>query len=727
MKKYLLKGLFLLAISSFIRTVVCQVYTPLNLDQIYKRYEFLPYSVSALNSMADGEHYSVLEGENRIVVYDYQTGKESDLVFHADRFPELRNKGIDDYTFSRDESKILLITGQTMIYRHSYKARHYIYELQSGRLSALSDHEHERLATFSPDGSKVAYVYENNLFIYDLDRDMTTQITFDGEKNRIINGAPDWVYEEEFGLIRGFCWSPDSRRLAYMRFDETDVKEFSFQIFGSLYPEDYRYKYPKAGEKNSEVAVKVYDTESKCTLTMDTGPEQDQYIPGIKWTASADFLAVIRLNRLQNAVDVLIASSLNGECRILYSEVNDRFISEINDEYIYFTGDNGYFLIRSERTGYFHYYLYSMDGRLINPVTRGNWEVDQLAGVDEQKGLMYYTSTEESVLQRQLYSVKLDGSDKKKLSRKPGHVEAAFSKTFRYYINTWSDAVTPPVISVHRSDGGQVRLLIDNNELSADIKKYGFSKKEFIRIPVSGDLLLNAYMIRPAGFDTAKRYPLLIRVYGGPGSQEVLDQWDNDLPWLQLLAQHGIVVACIDNRGTGGRGEAFRKSTYMQLGRLESEDQIAAAEYLSGFRWIDESRIGIYGWSYGGTVSLLCLARGEGVFKMAIAVAPVTSWRFYDTAYTERFMRRPKDNPSGYDDHAPLNYAAGMNGRLLLVHGTADDNVHWQNSVEMADRLIAADKQFEMFLYTNSNHNIYGGNIRFHLFTKLTDFVYDNL
>lgn len=727
MRKYTYCSLCILLFSFILQPLVCQGYTPITVDLIYNKYRFVPYSVNGYKSLSDGTHYSILEESRKIVVHDYQTGKESTVIFDAQPFKEQIMNSIDDYEFSNDENKILLVTDIKQIFRYSYKAKHYIYDVQSDNIRTLSGYEYERQATFSPDGNRVAYVYQNNLFYYDLIQDTTIQVTFDGKINSIINGVPDWVYEEEFGFTQAFYWSPDSKKLGFMRFDESQVKQYDIKIYNGLYPENYQYKYPKAGEDNSIVTVKVYDTESKKTITVDTGSETDQYIPRIKWTASKDLLGIIRLNRLQNTVDVLVANTEDGTSKVLYHEENERFISEIDDDYIVFTEDNKNFLIRSERTGYFHYYLYSMNGTLINPVTQGNWDVDHFAGVDEKSNRMYYTSTEDSPLQRQLYYVKLNGLGRKKLSQRSGYIEAQFSKTYQYYVSTWSDANTPPVVTVNQSDGKQIRVLTDNSELVDDIGEYGFLKKEFIQIPVSEDLLLNAFIIKPMDFDTTKKYPLFISVYGGPESQDVLDRWQNNTPWQQLLVQHGIVVACIDNRGTDGRGEDFRKCTYMQLGKLESEDQIRAARYLSGMDWIDETRIGIFGWSYGGYMSLLCLAKGSGLFTMGIAVAPVTNWRFYDTVYTERFMRKPQDNPSGYDDYSPLNHAAAIQGKLLLVHGMADDNVHLQNSVEMAEKLISANKQFEMFFYPDRNHSIYGGNTRFHLYTKLTDFILENL
>lgn len=704
-----------------------QNHAPITLDLLYGKYQFYPSSIEGLTSMADGEHYSQLEGNHLIVSYDYQTGRERSVILDVRTGSQGKIGFLDDYVFSQDEKKLLLITDRSPVYRHSFTAKHYIYDILDEEMKALSDHAYERLATFSPDGMKVAYVYENNLFTVDLVSGTETQVTWDGEKNRVINGAPDWVYEEEFGFTQAYCWSPDSKKLAFMRFDESRVRLYTLQIYNDLYPEEYTYKYPKAGELNSVVSVLVYDTSTGSTTAMDTGSETDQYIPRIKWTATSGYLGIIRLNRMQNNVDILLAASRDGNSKVVFNERNSRFISEIHDEYLHFTSDDRYFIVRSERTGYFHYYRYSMKGELINPVTQGDWDVDQVVGIDEEKSIMYYTSTEASPLQRQLYAVRLNGTGKKKLSDRSGTIEPLFSRTCRYYISVWSDANTPPETAIHSNDGKRVRILEDNTVLKSDMKRYGFAPKEFIQIPVSEKLLLNAYIIKPLDFDPGKKYPLLVNVYGGPESQDVLDAWDYDLPWQQMMVQQGFVVVCIDNRGTNGRGEEFRKSIYLQLGRLESEDQIRATRYLAGLDWIDAGRIGIWGWSYGGTMTLLCMEKGNGLYRSGVSVAPVTNWRFYDTIYTERFMRRPQDNPSGYDDNAPLQMAGELQGKLLLVHGTADDNVHLQNSLELADRLISMEKQFDMFLYPDRNHSIYGGNTRLHLYTKITDFLLKNL
>jgi dipeptidyl-peptidase-4 len=704
-----------------------QTYTPLTVSKIYQEYHFNPNSIEGIRSMADGEHYTVLESDNSVVRYDYNTGRNRTILFSADQLPARNFLSFDDYIFSADEKKLLLTTGTTPIYRHSFEAQYWIYDMVTKTMSSLADTGTQQLATFSPDGLKVAFVKNNNLYYKDLMTNATIQVTADGAYNRIINGAPDWVYEEEFGFSQAYCWSPDSRYLAFYRFDESRVRQFDMTIFSGLYPSTSRFKYPKAGEANSLVSIHVYNLESGKIIDMNTGPETDQYIPRIKWSATPAKLCIIRLNRLQNKVDVTLSDAITGAPEVIYSEENASYISEINDNYIHFTADQQHFIVLSERSGYYHYYLYSLNGELINPVTRGQWDVGSILGFDDTNSTLYYTSNQESVVQQNVYSVLFDGTKQQMISYIPGTNIAEFSSTYKYYINTWSDANTPPRYTLHRINGSLIKVLEDNAPLKKELKAFGFAKKEFLKIPVSDDLVLYAYMIKPPDFDSTKQYPLFISVYGGPESQDVTDSWDNELAWYQLLAQQGIVVACVDNRGTDGRGEAFRKSAYMQLGKLETNDQMNAALYLGSKSWIDENRIGIWGWSYGGYLTLLCLTRGANIFSMGIAVAPITNWRFYDTIYTERFMRKPQDNPRGYDDNSPINHAGELKGKLLLVHGTADDNVHLQNSVEMTERLVQENKQFQMFMYPDKNHGIYGGNTRYHLYTMMTEFIMNNL
>lgn len=697
----------------------------LTVDKIFKEHHFSCNTVERYRSMADGEHYTVRESNRNIVRYDYKTGRERTVILPGNVLPDTIIS-IYDYEFSKDESKILLTTYVKKIYRHSFEARYWVYDIASQTTTPLYEGR-QQLATFSPDGTKVAFVKQNNLYYKDLITGNVVQVTKDGEFNEIINGAPDWVYEEEFGFSKAFAWSPDSRTIGYYRFDESMVRQYEMIVYDDIYPSVNRFKYPKAGESNSVVSVHVYHLDSAKTVTMNTGEESDQYLVRIKWTAEPGKLAIIRLNRLQNTVDVIVANAYTGESGTIYHEENPCYLSRIGDDYIHFLSNRKQFIILSERSGYYHYYLYSIDGRLINAITAGNWEVIDLLGIDETKNTLYYTSNQSSVINQDVYSIRFDGKGQKRLFNTPGHNDAEFSTNFKYYINIWSDANTPPRYTVNRIDGTELRVIEDNSYLRAEMKRFGFTRKVFMEIPVANDLKLYGYIVKPADFDSTRSYPLLFYVYGGPQSQEVVNKWDAGISWQQFLASKGYIVVCVDNRGTDGRGEAFRKCTYMQLGKLETEDQMNAAKYFAKKKWVDENRIGIWGWSYGGYMTLMCMTKGSELFKTGVAVAPVTNWRFYDNIYTERFMRRPQDNPNGYDENSPVNHASKLKGNLLLIHGMADDNVHLQNSVAMAERLILENKQFQQFMYPNRNHNINGGNTRYHLYTLMTDFILKNL
>jgi dipeptidyl-peptidase 4 len=718
----------MLSLVLFVFTVsFSQEYQPLTVSKIHKENHFYPVYIDGLRSMNDGEHYTVIENDHIIAKYDYISGENKTIILNTDDFSGSDIGSFSDYSFSADENKILLTTKKSAIYRNSFEADYQIYDLIAKTVSPLYKQGKQQLATFSPDGSKVSFIMANNLFYKDLESGKIVQITFDGKINSIINGAPDWVYEEEFSFTQGYCWSPDSRYIAFYKFDESAVKQFDMTIFSGLYPYTSRFKYPKAGEENSTVSIHTYNFDTEKTTMLDSGEEPERYVPRIKWSATPGKLCIIRLNRLQNKVDVTLADADTGNATVIFTEENERYISKVDDNYIHFTADRKYFIVLSERSGFYHYYRYTIGGLLINAITKGNWEVQEVLGMDDKNEMLYYRSNQQATILSDVYAVKFDGTKPHKLSDEKGYNSAEFSKNFKYYINTWSNANTPYNYTLHNIKGNLIRVLEDNTLLKKEMKLYGFTAKEFIHVPAGNGLDLSAYIIKPPDFDSTKKYPLFIGVYGGPESQDVTDSWDNQLAWYELLAQHGIVVACVDNRGTDGRGEAFRKSTYLQLGRFETEDQINAAIYMGRKNWIDANRIGIWGWSYGGYMTLLCLTKGANVFKTGIAVAPVTNWRFYDTIYTERYMRKPQDNAAGYDDNSPINYAGELKGKLLLIHGTADDNVHLQNSVEMADRLIRENKQFDMFFYPDKNHSISGGNTRYHLFSMITEFVFKNL
>lgn len=714
----------LFLIIGLVSIVSGQTTLKITLDDIYRSQKFSARGLSGLESMKDGLHYTV-QNHNRINKYSYRTGEKTDLLFDGSEFNELSQ--FTGYRFNASEDKILLETEQEQIYRHSYLAEYYVYNLTTRELKPVSKQGKQQLATFSPDGSNVAFVRDNNLYIRNLNSDKEMQITFDGVRNEIINGAPDWVYEEEFGFSKGFQWSPDGKKIAFYRSDEREVPKFFMTMFGNLYPESYQFKYPKAGEDNSVVTIHVYNLETEVSTPMDIGKKMDQYIPRIKWTKDPEVLSIMRLNRLQNQLDIMHANAVTGVAEVVYSEKNKYYISEASDNTVTYLSDGESFILNSELDGYFHLYHFNFTNGIMRPITSGDYDILSFLGYDEKQQRLYYTSYEESSIETHVYSIKLDGSKKHKLSTQPGTNQASFSSTYKYYILNHSSANTPPYITLHNQKGKLIRILEENEELMTTVAAYGYANTEFFTVPTQSGQKLNAWMIKPVDFEENKEYPLFIYVYGGPESQNVTDSWGRRGPWFQMLVQQGYIVACVDNRGTNGRGEEFRKSTYLKLGELETIDQVEAALWFGSQRFIDADRIGIFGWSYGGYMTSLCMTKGRGTFKMGIAVAPVTTWRYYDTIYTERFMRTPTENPEGYDNNSPLNFADGLQGKFLLIHGSGDDNVHFQNSIDLAEKLVQADKQFEMQFYPNKNHGIYGGNTSFHLYTRMTNFILENL
>ncbi len=686
---------------------------------------FRAKSVSGINSMKDGVNYTAFSGGD-IVVYSYKTGKVVDTVITAKQLDKAGLKSVGDYEFSDDEKQVLLQTSYEPIYRRSFTANYYIYSRVSKEIKPLTATGKQSFATFSPDGSKVAFARGNNLFYIDLSTGKEVQVTRDGEFNHIINGSTDWVYEEEFGFAKAFSWSPDSKTLAYYRFDESRVKLFNMTKFeNQLYPANYSYKYPKAGEQNSIVSIYCYDLTSSKSTKMNVGDEDDQYIARIKWTKNPSKLAMIRLNRLQNQLDILVGNATDGASTTIYTEKNPKYITEVTDSYLTFLDNGSQLIINSEKDGYNHLYLFDMNGKEVKQLTKGAWDVASFIGVDQKNGLVYYTAAAKSPMQRELYVASLKSGASKLLSTNIGTNKALFSNGFKYYINFFSSATTPTLITLHQANGKQIRTIEDNAALVQKVTEYNITPKEFFTFTTPEGVVLNGWMIKPVGFDSSKKYPVLMTQYSGPGSQEVLDSWA--LGWENVLAQKGYLVYCVDGRGTGSRGEAFKKQTYGQLGKLEVIDQISAAKYIGSLPYADKSRIGIWGWSYGGFMSLNAILQGADVFKMAIAVAPVTNWRYYDNIYTERYNGLPKDNPTGYDDNSPINHVSTLKGKLLIVHGTADDNVHIQNSFELVSKLIQGNKQYDMMVYPDKNHSIYGGKTRLQLYTKFVDYVEANL
>jgi len=713
-------------------------------DVIWKDYAFYGETVSGVRSMNDGEHFTSMAIDEKaglvtIKKFTYADNEEVETIVNVNALNYIGPNGkavirISDYSFNSDETKVLLASEQESIYRHSSKAFYYVYDIASKTISELSPQSNgkQRLAQFSPTENKVAFVRDNNIFIRDFDKDEEIQVTTDGKMNEIIYGATDWVYEEEFSFDNGLYWSPDGRKIAYYCFDENRVKEFQMAMYGSLYPDQYTFKYPKAGEDNSIVQIFVYELAKKRSFAFDTGIESDIYIPRIKWTNDPDVLMVCRMNRLQNKLELMVGdfeetrpSNSGVLTKVVYVENAETYI-DITDN-LTFLSDNNSFLWTSEKDGYNHIYKVSLKDGSEQQITKGNWEVTELVGIDEAKNLIYFISAEESPMERDLYTIKLNGGSKKKISTRKGQNEVAFSNGFRYYINYHSSANSPHLITLNSADGSEIRVLKDNDKVKNAMQTYGFVTKEFFKLNI-GDRELNAYMMKPSEMKETDKFPVFMYVYGGPGINTVHDAWGGqNFAWFQLLVQKGYIVVSVDGRGTGFRGRDFKHSTYLQLGKYETEDQIAAAKWLGKLPYVDKNRIGIFGWSYGGYMSSLCITKGVGVFNAAIAVAPVTNWRFYDNIYTERFMRTPGENGGNYDANSPINFVNEMQGKYLLVHGSADDNVHYQNTMEMVNALVSANKQFDLFIYPDKNHGIYGGNTRLHLYTKMTNFILENL
>ncbi|MBQ9586296.1 MAG: DPP IV N-terminal domain-containing protein [Bacteroidales bacterium] len=714
----------------------------ITLEDIWSKGTFAPRGIQSIRSMQDGEHYCVLT-RTGIDKYSYKSGeKEGTVCSFGNAVP-----AIEDYEFSADEQKILLSSGFEPIYRHSGVSDYYIYDMADGGFTKLTGGGKQRLTTLSPDGTKVAYVRDNNLYYMELEGLKEHQITSDGRMNAIINGTTDWVYEEEFAITQGFYWSPDSKRIAYYRFDESGVKEYTMQMWGELYPENYTYKYPKAGEDNSVVDIYIYSLDENRALRLNTGSENDQYLPRMQWTNDPNQLAFMRMNRLQNKMELLVANATTGKIRTLYTEEDKAYV-EVPETWK-FLADGKTFLLNSEKNGYNHLYLYNMEGQLIKQVTSGDYDVVEVCAIDEKAKRIYYTSHEHGAINKSLSMVEyggkktkttclnytvdamrqyLDGDELQALlvdnKYVAGTYAAKFSEGCKYYICIYSNANMPPIYTLHDSKGKLVKVLQDNAQLRQRMAEYGRERKEFGTLTTSEGIELNYYIIKPANFDENKQYPLFFYVYGGPGNQQVTNSYGySDYYWFRMLAQKGYVVACFDGRGTGGRGADWKKVTYRNLGHYECIDAIEAAKWFGKKPWIDESRIGIFGWSFGGYLSSLCILKGNDVFKSAIAVAPVITWRYYDNIYTERFLQRPQENPDGYDNNSPLNFADRLKGNYLLVHGTGDDNVHFQNAADMVTALEKADKQFEFRIYPNKNHSIYGGNTRLNLYKLMTDFI----
>lgn len=698
----------------------------LSVESIYKTYQFHPKSVNGFNGMKDGQHFTQISG-NLITKHKITAYKESgETVLNlSDLIVNGETLSVDDYSFNQDETKLLLMTDMNSIYRHSYSAYFYIYDFKTKTLEELDNSEaYQTLATFSPDGKQVAYIRDNNLYIKDLASKQTLTVTTDGKTNEIINGTTDWVYEEEFAITQAFGWSPDSKYIAFLKFNESKVKEFTMEYnVGELYPQLYTFKYPKAGEDNSKVTAHIYSLNEKTTSEIKL--DDYEYIPRISWSSVTNTLVLQTMNRHQNKVvyNKIEQKGNNWSTSAFYTENSNTYI-DIDDNLI-FMNDGASILRTSEKDGYNHIYRIGFDGSEIQ-VTKGNWDVIEFCGIDNQNKFVYYTAAKKGAIHKGIYKIDLKGKKDSAISSETGKNSADFTAGMNYFVKNYSNANTPPVYSLCDNNGKEIAVMENNEVLKTRIKSHEFASKEFLSFNLNGRSL-NGWMIKPANFDSSKKYPVFINVYGGPGSNTVYDGWDFNLSWHQLLAQEGYIVVSVDPRGTLYRGKEFKNITYLQLGRYETEDFTDIAKLLQTYSYIDKNRIGIQGWSYGGFMASLAMTKGNGIFKMGIAVAPVTNWKYYDNIYTERFMRTPQENESGYNDNSPIYFANQLQGKYFLIHGSGDDNVHYQNALEMANALIAANKQFDFFIYPNRNHGIYGGNTRLHLFNMMLEYVKRNL
>lgn len=698
----------------------------IELSDIWASGTFYPKTVNGFVNLNDGKSYCVLEkndeGFDAINQYDYVSGSKIKEILNAKDVFGNEKYGINSYAFNQDQTVVLIYFNSQKIYRHSTRGDFKVVQLTDKQV--IGGGKEVRYPTLNPKGTKLAYVKENDLYVMDLMSQKVKRITKDGEYNTIINGAVDWVYEEEFGMSKGFEWNSNGTKIAFYRFDESAVKQWQMTTYGKLYPDLYKFKYPKAGESNSIVQVFIADAQKGGCKLIDLNSDADQYIPRIKWTKDPDMLSVQRLNRLQNKWELLMVEGTNVQVSL--EETNPRYV-DITDD-LFFLSDKKHMIVSSERDGYKHLYFHKVDGPQIFQITSGDWEVDQVLGIDEKNELIYYTSTEVNPTERHIYSIDFQGKKKLRLTTESGWHSAQFSTDFTLALHNYHTATQPHVFNIKDKNWETQRVVEDNEDFKVRNNQFIMGDISFDQLSVN-DNDLNYWMIKPASFNDSTKYPLLMYVYGGPGSQTVKNSfgWSNYY-WYQMLAnKYNIIIASVDNRGTGARGADFKKMTYRQLGKYETEDQIAAAKSLGQLSFIDKNRMGIWGWSYGGYMSSLALAKGNDVFKMAIAVAPVTNWRYYDNIYTERYMGLPQDNGAGYDDNSPINFVRDIKGKYLIVHGTGDDNVHFQNSVMMVNELIKNNIPFDSEFYPNKNHSIYGGATRYHLYNKMTNFILENL
>jgi len=726
-----MKKLLILVMS--VVTVITASAKQITLDEVVGG-AYRESGVYGVEPLADGESYSQISADGKqIIRRSFKNGEVQEVMFDVNTARNVKLNRVDSYIMAPDQKNILIETNRRAIYRHSAVSTYYIYNVRNRTLTPLSSKGNEECPKFSPDGTMIGFVRDNNLYIVKLlYNNAETQVTKDGEFNKVINGKPDWVYEEEFAFNCAFDFSSDSQMLAWIRFDESEVSTFSFQWFMGaaptmkdykLYPGLYSYKYPKAGEVNSKVSVHSYDIKSRVIRDLKVPVEADGYIPRIQFTGEKDKLAVVTYNRHQDVMDIYLTDARSTNSQLILREKNERYISEDVINNLDFSGNQ--FVFMSERDGYQHLYLYNINGTLVRQLTSGEYVVSEYYGCDASGKNFFYASNEGSPLEKYIYKVDSNGK-RTKLSTQKGCNSAIFSVGCNYFMNVFSSLNTPSVYSLCNASGKSLKVLEDNKALQNKLSEVDLGQAELFSFTTGDGVLLNGWMVKPKDFDANKKYPILMYQYSGPGSQQVHNSFKNGfsggLMWEHYLTQKGFIVVCVDGRGTGGRGQDFQKCTYMKMGDIESHDQVETALYLAGQPFVDKDRIAIWGWSFGGFNTIMSLCEGRKVFKCGVAVAPVTDWRYYDTVYTERFMRTPQENPDGYDC-SPMHKYRNLQGDLLIIHGLADDNVHFQNTAELTEAMIQANIQFEMATYTNRNHGIHGGNTRKHLMTRIENYL----
>lgn len=726
MKKHLLLLLMLVA------TLVTFGQTKkITIEDIWNDFKFYPRGVAGYTAMPKSDYYTVIKRAG-IERYSFATGERVDMLLSNDDLERLSHGAVNiskvsGYEFSSDEKRMVIAVEEESIWRRSSLAFYYVYDLVNKTLTMVADTNTKlHFAFLSEDGSKVLFARDCDLFYQDMATGKITRITSDGKENAILNGYADWVYEEELDMSSAASWSPDGTKIAFLRFDESRVKEYNFALYDNLYPTDFKYKYPKAGEDNSLVDVYIYDVAAAQLTKIDLGDNSNCYFPRVYWLPNSTDAVVLKLNRHQNQLDFIRYNTVTKAQDIIYTDKNDKWL-DVTDDY-YFLKDGKTMIVTSERDGFNHIYKVTLGGE-VKQLTSGKWEVNKIQYVNEAKKQIYYLSNESGVLNRDLYVVNFDGKKKTLISSGDGWNQTVFSPNGNFYRNQYSNLNTLPIYTIRDAKGKELRVLNDNQNVQNTMNEYGFVKREIISFTTADGTQLNGWMMKPANFDPNKKYPVMMNCYGGPGSQQVENAYQSaqDYAFYQMLAQHGYISVCVDGRGTATRGDEFKKIIYQQMGKYEAIDQIATANWLKSLPYVDGNRIGIWGWSFGGYLSALSMFRGDGAFKMAISVAPVTNWRYYDNVYTERFMRTPQENPDGYDMNSPTTYANQLNGKYLLIHGTADDNVHFQNAMELIKGLNEAGVEYDQFFFPNKNHFILGGNTRTYLYTKLAKYILENL